>query len=157
MERLNGIKNVQTGETNVPYEFATGERERGLQFSDATLSPGIGDWKQVAIARDAPRAPEALLTWYRLAFALPEKNPGLWVPWQLHLEARGNGFLYLNGHCLGRYWQAGPQHDYYLPECWLKFGPGQSNALALDLRPVSRGVAVAAAAIEPCAKFAENR
>jgi hypothetical protein len=73
------------------------------------------------------------------------------------LEAIGNGFLYLNGHCLGRYWQAGPQHDYYLPECWVNFGPGQPNVLALDLRPVNQGVAVTAAVVEPIAQFAENR
>ena len=56
-------------------------------------------------------------------------NLAVWVPWRLHLYATGNGFLYLNGHPLGRYWEAGPQHDFFLPECWLNFGPGQSNQL----------------------------
>jgi hypothetical protein len=157
MERLNGIREVKNGETNVALEFAVGERERGIQFSESNVAPQTGEWKPVAITRDAAPAPEALLTWYRLTFALPEKNPSVWVPWQLHLEASGNGFIYLNGHCLGRYWQVGPQHDYYLPECWLNFGAGQNNVIALDLRPVNKGVAVQAAAVEPIVKFAEKR
>jgi len=157
MERLNGIKGVSLGETNVPLAFATGERDRGLQFSTAEVLPQIGEWKAVALAKDAAPAPAALLTWYRLTFALPEKNPAQWVPWQLHLEASGNGFIYLNGHCLGRYWQAGPQHDYYLPECWLNFGAGPKNVIALDLRPLNQGIGLQAAAVEPMAGLAEQR
>ena len=156
LERLNGIETIKAGEADPPLEFAVGDRDRGLQFSSAT-APAIGDWQNVAIAKDADPAPEALLTWYRLTFALPEKNPAVWVPWQLHLEATGNGFLYLNGHCLGRYWQAGPQHDFYLPECWLNFGPGQSNVVALNLRPLNKGVTLQAAVVEPSVAFAEKR
>jgi hypothetical protein len=157
MEKLNGIGAVKIGETNVALEFATGERERGIQFSSADVSPKTGEWKDVAIAKDAAPAPASLLTWYRMTFALPEKNPAVWVPWQAHLEGTGNGFIYLNGHCLGRYWQTGPQHDYYLPECWLNFGPGQKNVIALDLRPAGKGVMLQAAVVEPLSGFAENR
>jgi hypothetical protein len=155
MEKLNGITSVRIGEADVPLEFAAGERESGIQFSAADAAPKTGDWKQVAIGKDP--APAALLTWYRMTFALPEKNPAVWVPWQAHLEGDGNGFIYLNGHCLGRYWQAGPQHDYYLPECWLNFGPGQKNVIALDLRPAGKGVSLQAATVEPLSGFAEKR
>ena len=32
-------------------------------------------------------------------------------------------WIYLhNGHCIGRCWQKGPQHEYYIPECWLNIG-----------------------------------
>jgi len=31
----------------------------------------------------------------------------------------GNGFIYVNGHCIGRTWKADPQRRYYIPECWL--------------------------------------
>ena len=37
----------------------------------------------------------------------------------LHLEHTGDGFIYVNGKCIGRCWQQGPQRDYYIPECWL--------------------------------------
>jgi beta-galactosidase len=32
------------------------------------------------------------------------------------------GFVFVNGHNLGRYWNAGPQQTLYLPGCWLKKG-----------------------------------
>ncbi len=154
LQRLNGLDTSALGKG---IKVSADERERGLQFSQSARRPRAGKWTEVAVVPDVPPAPDALLTWYRLQFALPDKNPRQWVPWQLHLEAGGNGFLYLNGHCLGRYWQAGPQHDYYLPECWMNFGPGQTNVLALDLRPVNQGVALTAAVVEPIAQFAENR
>jgi hypothetical protein len=154
LQRLNGI---DASGFATAIQFAADERARGLQFSQVSQRPKAGKWAEVSVAPDAAPAPDALLTWYRAKFAVPEKTAGLWVPWQLHLEANGNGFIYLNGHCLGRYWQAGPQHDYYLPECWVNFGPRHENVLALDLRPVDKGVSLLAATVEPIAKFAENR
>jgi len=32
------------------------------------------------------------------------------------------GIVFVNGHNLGRYWNAGPQQTLYLPGCWLKKG-----------------------------------
>jgi hypothetical protein len=156
MERLNGIQGVKIGDAPGTLEFSGGESDRGAAFSTEG-APKSADWKKIAIAKDAPPAPDALLTWYRAEFALPEKNPSVWVPWHLHLEAMGNGFIYLNGHCLGRYWQVGPQHDFYLPECWLNFGANQSNAVALDLRPDGKSVSVQAMSIAPTTEFAETR
>ena len=74
-----------------------------------------------------------------------------------NLNATGNGSLYLNGHPLGRYWQAGPQHDFFLPECWLNLGQGRTNLLALSLRPVDKGAAIQSAVVEPYSQFAEKR
>jgi len=106
-----------------------------------------------------PGSPQtgALLTRYRLNFELQPPRPGVWVPWRLRLNATGNGFLYLNGHPLGRYWQAGPQHDFFLPECWLNFGQGRTNLLALSLRPVDKGAAIQSAVVEPYSQFAVKR
>ncbi len=102
---------------------------------------------------DRPQ-PDVLLTWYRMKFTLPPANPGIWVPWRLHLEATGNGFLYLNGHALGRYWEAGPQHDFFLPECWLNFGNSKANNITLNLRPIDRGADIKVATVEPYADSA---
>jgi hypothetical protein len=71
------------------------------------------------------------------------------------LNATGNGFLYLNGHALGRYWEAGPQHDFFLPECWLHFGAEQKNVITLNLHPLDKGAAIQSAVVEPYADFAE--
>jgi hypothetical protein len=96
-------------------------------------------------------------TWYRLQFALPAPRADIWAPWKIHLDATGNGFLYLNGHALGRYWQQGPQRDFYLPECWLKFGDGAQNVLTMSLRPVSGPATLRAAEVSVYADQAEVR
>jgi Glycosyl hydrolases family 35/Glycosyl hydrolases family 2, sugar binding domain/Beta-galactosidase, galactose-binding domain len=80
-----------------------------------------------------------LLTRYKMEFQLPGTPAALSVPWKLHLEADANAFVTLNGHLLGRYWAAGPQRDFWLPECWLNFGPDAKNVLELQARPTSDG------------------
>ena len=108
--------------------------------------------------KDSPTdRPEALATWYRMEFELRPPPAGVWVPWRLLLDSSGNGFIYLNGHALGRYWDVGPQREYYLPECWLNFGAGKTNLLALCLRPTEKGAKLQAAEISPYADYAERR
>ena len=102
-------------------------------------------------------SPEALATWYRMEFELRQPPAGVWAPWRLLLDSSGNGFIYLNGHALGRYWDVGPQREYYLPECWLNFGAGKTNVLALCLRPTEKGAALRAAEVSPYADYAERR
>jgi hypothetical protein len=102
-------------------------------------------------------ANQPLLTWYRLRFELPATEPHTWIPWKLRLDAVGNGFLYLNGHALGRWWQVGPQRDFYLPECWLHTGPGSTNVLTLSLHPLDAGVAIKHAEVGPYENMAEVR
>ena len=91
-----------------------------------------------------------------MKFELPAVDPHAWVPWKLHLDAVGNGFLYLNGHPLGRWWQQGPQRDFYLPECWMNFGDGKTNVVTLSLRPIGT-VGVKAAEVQPYSNMAEVR
>jgi hypothetical protein len=59
------------------------------------------------------------------------------APWKLHLEADANAFMTLNGHLMGRYWAVGPQRDIWLPECWLNFGPNETNTVELQARPTA--------------------
>jgi hypothetical protein len=122
--------------------------------------PGLRDgrWQDVSIGqRPASLTDNSLLTWYRMRFSLPSSRPGIWVPWRVHLMASGNGFLYLNGHPMGRYWEAGPQRDFFLPECCLNFGGGSTNVLTLNLRPTANGAWIQSAAVKPYAEFAEER
>lgn len=135
---LNGIRGVKSGETVLPVEFAVGERERGIQFSGANIENEI-KWLRVAIGNDVAMMTNSLLAWHRFEFELPAQKKGVWVPWHLHLEAEGNGFIYVNGRCLGRYWQAGPQHDFFLPDPWLNFGSVKTNIVAISLRPMDKG------------------
>lgn len=103
-------------------------------------------WETVNLGADAANPPSSeLLEWYRLKFH-PLAPLSDATPLRLHLEAGGNGFLYLNGHALGRYWDVGPQHDFFLPGCWLNDG---ENVLTISLRPTSKPAAIQSAIVEP--------
>lgn len=38
------------------------------------------------------------------------------------MKAYEKGYLWVNGHLLGRYWNVGPQYRLYCPGIWLKNG-----------------------------------
>ncbi|PTQ93649.1 beta-galactosidase-like protein [Mucilaginibacter yixingensis] len=168
----NGPKGMETGGTygllsvkgandSVPLQFAQGgslgkERTVGEAISRGATGIGHG-WKPATFKQSLGSVPQSLLTWYRMQFELPTPKPGVWVPWHLHLEAMGNGFIYINGQCLGRYWQVGPQHDFYIPETWLNYGVGKVNTIALNLRPLDKDVCIQDVQIVPDNAFAEFR
>jgi hypothetical protein len=115
-------------------------------------------WETVDLPdRASPASGPTNLCWYRLRFELPAADPHVWVPWKLHLQATGNGFIYLTGHALGRYWDVGPQWDFYLPECWLNFGPGSTNVVTLCLRPTKAAPSIQNASVSPYSDFSESR
>ena len=49
----------------------------------------------------------------------------------LDLGGYGKGYVWVNGHLLGRYWSIGPQQSLYCPAPWLK--PGTNTIVVLDL------------------------
>ena len=49
----------------------------------------------------------------------------------LDLHHWGKGDLWVNGHCLGRYWNIGPTQTAYAPGCWLR--AGENEIVILDL------------------------
>ena len=49
----------------------------------------------------------------------------------LDLRAWGKGDLWVNGRCLGRYWNIGPSQTAYAPGCWLR--AGANEIVILDL------------------------
>lgn len=84
------------------------------------------------------------MTWYRIEFELPASSAATSNPCLVRLCASGNGYMWLNGHNIGRHWEAGPQREYYLPECWLHFGKGKKNVLVLGLRQTANGATLQA-------------
>jgi len=60
----------------------------------------------------------------------------------LDLSSWGLGIVWVNGHCLGRYWNIGPTQTMYLPGPWLK--AGANEIIVLDLtgpkKPTIRGL-----------------
>jgi Glycosyl hydrolases family 35 len=105
------------------------------------------------LAANAP-----LLTTEQLSFHMPAAKSDQWVPWLVRVHATGNGFLYLNGHPLGRYWQAGQQKDFFLPDCWLNPGnANEANVITMTLREVDTPVAIQSAEVMPYTVYAEKR
>jgi beta-galactosidase len=49
----------------------------------------------------------------------------------LDMRGWGKGYVWVNGHNLGRYWRIGPQRSLFLPGPWLK--KGKNEAIVLDL------------------------
>jgi beta-galactosidase len=48
----------------------------------------------------------------------------------LDLHSWGKGVIWVNGHCLGRFWNIGPTQTAYLPGAWLK--SGRNEIVILD-------------------------
>ena len=138
-----GIDYVRCEGKDLPLQFAYTEADRGLALSRGEKS---GNWDGRSIG-------SSLLTWHICSFQMPEQPEGVTFPWNLRLAHTGNGFIYLNGHCLGRCWDKGPQWEYYLPPCWLNFG--EENHLAISLRPTEKRTGIDKADIVPATWKAE--
>ncbi|MFI9718820.1 beta-galactosidase family protein [Streptomyces sp. NPDC052396] len=116
--RLGEAKGL-TGGLLHALQYVHGVRARGLRL-DALEAPGTSlPWR----APDE-RAPGA----YRASFVLPVR------PGDAYLELPGwrRGFAWLNGFCLGRYWDRGPQRSLYVPGPVLREGENTLLVLELD-------------------------
>ncbi|MGD0127914.1 MAG: beta-galactosidase family protein [Terriglobia bacterium] len=51
----------------------------------------------------------------------------------LDMQGWEKGYVWVNGHNLGRYWKIGPQQSLFLPATWLK--QGTNSVVVLDLEP----------------------
>jgi beta-galactosidase len=51
----------------------------------------------------------------------------------LDMRGWGKGYVWVNGHNLGRYWKIGPQQCMFVPSMWLRIGMKQ--VVVLDLEP----------------------
>ncbi|WP_174566732.1 beta-galactosidase family protein [Rhodanobacter sp. C03] len=93
------------------------------------------------------RSPDALRGWKTQAVDGPAFHRGRFsevvlADTYLDVSAFSKGFMWVNGHNLGRIWDIGPQRSLYLPAPWLK--RGDNTAVVFDLqasrRPVLRGL-----------------
>jgi hypothetical protein len=55
----------------------------------------------------------------------------------LDMSAWDKGYVWVNGHLLGRYWRIGPQQRLFCPAPWL--WPGRNEILVFDMHRVSAG------------------
>ena len=100
--------------------------------------------------------PDGLFTWYRIEFELPAQKENIWIPWLARINASGNGYMWLNGHNIGRHREAGNLREFYLRESWLHFG-GKKNVLVMGLRQTANGAVLKAIEVAPYPQGAEIR
>ncbi|HEU5070961.1 MAG TPA: beta-galactosidase [Verrucomicrobiae bacterium] len=172
MEELSGIRraglsgNDQAIAEPLDWEVATNLGGVTAGWNQPNPNVSAADWEKIPLETQTPIARrgndiqpkghhDALLTWYRVEFELPATPMDEWIPWRLLINASGNGFMWLNGHDIGRHWEAGPQREFYLPECWLKFGNGEKNVLVFALRQTINGAIIGAAEVSPYPAAAE--
>lgn len=118
-------------------------------------TPKVSDrsWRKVSVGQKPP-AREGSVVWYRARFKVP-KFEGWNVPWRLVLHAKGDGNIWLNGIHIGRYQEQGPQYEFYLPECWLKFDG--ENLLAIALWSTEGVPTITTLRIEPYDEFVTKK
>ena len=96
-----------------------------------------GAWKIYPLPLDTPML--AGLKW-KPAAQKTTKGPSFWrgtfqaakpADTFLDLSRWGKGVVWVNGHCLARYWNIGPTQTAYLPGVWLK--KGANEIVVLDL------------------------
>jgi beta-galactosidase len=124
---------------------------KGL-LAPVRLSAGAGmgnelsDWKIYPLPLDAPML--GGLRYQRSKVSGPafwRAFIGVKEPGDTFLDMRpwGKGVVWVNGHCLGRFWNIGPTQTMYLPGPWLK--AGRNEIIILDVlgpeQPVVAGLA----------------
>ena len=92
--------------------FPVSQTGEGLKYSPITE----GD--------DAP-------AFYRASFTISKVGDTY-----LDMSTWGKGLVWINGHCLGRFWQVGPQQTLYVPGCWLR--KGKNDITVLDITGPSK-------------------
>ena len=75
-------------------------------------------------------SPDGLKGWQKKAIAGPAFHRGTFTlasvaDTYLDVSKLGKGFVWVNGHNLGRTWRIGPQQSLYLPAPWLQKGANQ--------------------------------
>ena len=171
MEELAGIRQAGLSTTDTvlthPLQWELATDVAGITKGFTAPSFKADKWERVGLNTqdEIPRKGNGiqpkgeqtgLFTWYRVEFSLPEKDAKVWMPWMAKINASGNGYMWLNGHNIGRHWEAGPQREFFLPECWLNSGT-KKNVLVFGLRQTVNGATIKAIEVMPYPESVETR
>ena len=113
---------------------------KGLHGPVTLDDVSLKNWQIYSLGLDAPQL--AGLKWNAAATATGAvaKQPAFWrgefqVPSPadtfLDVSTWGKGVVWINGQCLGRFWNIGPTQTMFLPGPWLK--TGRNEVIVLDL------------------------
>jgi hypothetical protein len=148
LDRREGRTSIQLPETasKAPVLDLLVEAMGHVNFGDAIIDPkGITDrvvldgmtlmdWQAFSMPLDvawlARQTPAAEVdrpgTLFRGSFTIEKP-----MDTYLDLSVYDKGYVWVNGHCLGRYWNIGPQKRLYCPASFLR--PGANTLTVLDL------------------------
>ncbi len=141
MGRVNfGVEVHDRKGLHAPVTLATAGQPaqalEGWQMFRLPLDPAMLAGLQYQAAPDA-EAPAGQPAFWRATVQIVQPADTF-----LDLRPWGKGFVWVNGHNLGRYWNIGPQQTMYVPGPWLKVG--DNEIVVLDLlgpeRPVIAGL-----------------
>lgn len=105
----------------VSYEFAASRKYDTYQYASEILEESPAKTRV-----PAPRQQHELAGYFRTHVKVSKVGDTY-----LDLSSWSKGIVWVNGHCLGRYWNVGPQQALYLPGCWLK--KGDNEVIILDI------------------------
>ncbi len=132
-----------TGRVNFGAHLADGQA--GITRSVTLGGRELLDWKVYPLPMTSPAE---LTGWGKHTLDGPAFYRGTFTtdsPADTFLDVSkfGKGFVWVNGHNLGRIWSIGPQQSLYLPGPWLKRGANEVIVFdfARQKHPVLRGVA----------------
>lgn len=147
MDRRTNLFTIQIPERKKPatldilveamgrVNFGEGIHDRKGLHAPVTLNSNeLSDWKVFNLSLD-----KKMLGRLRFRNAAAA-GPAFWratvkidKPGDTFLDLRswGKGVIWVNGHCLGRYWNIGPTQTAYVPGPWLK--AGKNEFVILDL------------------------
>ncbi len=110
-----------------PVRFAPGGADP-REVRDWKIHPFELDAENLASLRFQPGAVDAKAgpTFWRGTFEVAEARDTF-----LDVRQLGKGMVWVNGHCLGRFWNIGPQQTMYVPGPWLR--AGRNEIIVLDM------------------------
>jgi len=131
-----------TGRINYGADLQEGQA--GITRSVSLAGHELSGWQVYSLPMTSP---DGLKGWQAKAISGPAFHRGTFTlatvaDTYLDVRGLGKGFVWVNGHNLGRTWSVGPQESLYLPAPWLQKGVNQVVAFDFtDLeRPELRGV-----------------
>lgn len=84
------------------------------------------DLSYIPITNTQHPSPNTQPAYYKAEFSLTKTGDTY-----LDMRTWGKGLVWVNGHCIGRFWEVGPQQTLYIPGCWLK--KGKNEIVVLDI------------------------
>jgi beta-galactosidase len=114
-----------TGRINYGPRLQDGQA--GITRSVSLAGHELSDWQVYCLPMTGP---EGLKGWETKVIPGPAFHRGMFsiasvADTYLDVSKLGKGFVWVNGHNLGRSWSIGPQQSLFLPAAWLKKGWNQ--------------------------------